>query len=101
MAIEFEPSTSDTGASNEPSAWTITAVPATVRDEASLTTPEATVRSLDVRRPAELRSREIAGAVEALTTVNEVDAVFPTASIALPRSVFAPSIRLTAAPNAP
>src|SRR5439155_679958 len=82
-------------ASYEPSAWTITAVPATVRDEASLTTPETTVRSLDVRRPAELRSREIAGAVESLTTVNEVDAVFPSASIALTGIVFVPSIRLT------
>src|SRR6266704_777057 len=41
-------------------------MPATVRDAASLTTPETTVRSFEVRSPAELRSREIAGAVESL-----------------------------------
>ena len=79
----------------------IAGMPATVNDEASLTTPETTVRSFEVRSPAELRSKEIAGAVESLTTVSEVEAVFPRASLALTSIVFDPSIKETAELNAP
>ena len=101
IAIEFAPSASDTGTSNEPSAWTIAGMPATVTEDASLTTPDTTVRSFDVRRPAELLRREIAGAVASLTTVSEVEAVFPSASVALTSIVFVPAIRVTAELNAP
>ena len=99
--IVFAPSTSETGTSNDPSARTVAGIPATVKEADSLTTPEMTVRSLFVRTPAELLTSEMDGAAESRTTVIDVRAVFPFASVAVTSMTLEPSTRATTALNAP